>query len=323
MALNPDYVPANIQEPATWTYDIDPATGASRASYPGEVVIAGNPVGGPTTGTGALVLQNSPALTGNPTAPTPAVGDSDQSIATTAFVQSALRYNNYADNSGFALNQRSYASGTALAAAAFGHDRWKAGAGGCTYTFAQSAGPSTLITITAGTLLQVVEGASLAAGNYTLSWTGSAQGRVGAGSFAASPVAVAGVVAGTNTTIEFNTGTLGQVKLEAGTLATTWIAPRAGDNLANCQRFYYVSQILSGGYAVASTPCIAPYGLPVVMRATPTLAITNFASSVNISGVAITPVSAPASNRDLFASGTCVATGTYQINFQFTASADL
>lgn len=32
----------------------------------------------------------SPALTGNPTAPTPTVGDNDTSIATTAFVQSAL-----------------------------------------------------------------------------------------------------------------------------------------------------------------------------------------------------------------------------------------
>ena len=47
-----------------------------------------------------------------------------------------------------------------------------------------------------------------AGGSYTLSWTGTAQGRVGAGSYAASPVTVTGITAGANTTIEFNTGTL-------------------------------------------------------------------------------------------------------------------
>lgn len=38
----------------------------------------------------------SPALTGNPTAPTPAAGDNDTSIATTAFIQAALAAKRYA-----------------------------------------------------------------------------------------------------------------------------------------------------------------------------------------------------------------------------------
>ena len=38
----------------------------------------------------AYAPLNSPALTGNPTAPTPAVADNDTSIATTAFVQLAV-----------------------------------------------------------------------------------------------------------------------------------------------------------------------------------------------------------------------------------------
>lgn len=41
------------------------------------------------TGTGAVVLAVSPALTSNPTAPTQTAGDNDTSIATTAFVQAA------------------------------------------------------------------------------------------------------------------------------------------------------------------------------------------------------------------------------------------
>jgi hypothetical protein len=43
-----------------------------------------------TTGTGNFVRADSPALTGNPTAPTPAVADNDTSIATTAFVTAAI-----------------------------------------------------------------------------------------------------------------------------------------------------------------------------------------------------------------------------------------
>lgn len=42
---------------------------------------------GTSTGNGSVVLSDSPALTGNPTAPTAAVGDNDTSIATTAFVK--------------------------------------------------------------------------------------------------------------------------------------------------------------------------------------------------------------------------------------------
>lgn len=42
------------------------------------------------TGTGAAVFADSPALTGNPTAPTASPGDNDTTIATTAFVTAAV-----------------------------------------------------------------------------------------------------------------------------------------------------------------------------------------------------------------------------------------
>lgn len=44
------------------------------------------------TGTGAVVLANSPTLTGDPLAPTAAKTDNDTSIATTAFTRSAMTY---------------------------------------------------------------------------------------------------------------------------------------------------------------------------------------------------------------------------------------
>lgn len=60
---------------------------------------AGVPTFTGTTGTGNFVRADSPAFTGNPTAPTPATGDNDTSIATTAFVAGAVREKLTADRS--------------------------------------------------------------------------------------------------------------------------------------------------------------------------------------------------------------------------------
>jgi hypothetical protein len=223
---------------------------------------------------------------------------------------------NYADNSGFSVNQRGYASGVALAAAAYGFDRWKAGAGGATLTFTASA-PSTVVTITAGTLQQVVDGVSIQGGNYMLSWTGTAQGRVGAGAYAASPVAVTGITAGANTTIEFNTGTLSRVKFESGTVATPWATNAARYELANCQRFFQTGQWLAGSYGIASGSVWAQYVFPVVMRGTP---IVTPAANTGANSTYASVVGSPAY---ALWQGTAVTTTAYQINATFTASADL
>ena len=65
--------------------------GTSVAASSGVPLFAtGVPTFTATTGTGNFVRADSPALTGNPTAPTPAVADNDTSIATTAFVTAAV-----------------------------------------------------------------------------------------------------------------------------------------------------------------------------------------------------------------------------------------
>ena len=145
-------------------------------------------------------------------------------------------------DAGFIINQRGYTSGTALSAGSYGHDRWKAGSGGATYTFTQgSLGVNTTITITAGTLVQVIEGCNLAeGGTYVLSWTGTAQGRLNGGTYGASgTVVITGWTAGTNLNVEFNTGTLGSVQLETGNQATSFDYRPYGTELALCQRYYY------------------------------------------------------------------------------------
>ena len=139
-------------------------------------------------------------------------------------------------NAQLLINQRGVSGTVSLAAGAYGHDRFKAGASGCTYTFATTNNVTTL-TISAGSLQQVIEGLNLESGTYTLSWTGTAQGKIGAGSYGASGI-TGSITGGTNTTIEFNTGTLSLPQLEVGSTATSFDYRPYGTELALCQRYY-------------------------------------------------------------------------------------
>jgi hypothetical protein len=145
---------------------------------------------------------------------------------------------------GFTINQRGYTSGTSLSSGSYGHDRWKGGASGGTYTFTQgSTGVNTTITITAGSIIQVIEGANLPeGGTYVLSWTGTAQGKIGSGSFGASGI-TGTITAGTNTNIEFNTGTCGNVQLEVGSTATSFDYRPYGTEFDLCRRYFEILRL--------------------------------------------------------------------------------
>lgn len=140
-------------------------------------------------------------------------------------------------NGNFLVNQRVVSGSVVLAAGVYGHDMWKAGSGGCTYTFSTSGG-STTITISAGTLVQKIEGRNLRTGTYTLAWAGTAQGKIGAGAFSASGV-TGSITGGTDTTIEFNTGTLSQVRMQRGTQQFQFVPFEV--DLQRCKRFYQKS----------------------------------------------------------------------------------
>jgi hypothetical protein len=180
-------------------------------------------------------------------------------------------------NGNFAVNQRAVSGTVTLAAGAYGHDRFKAGASGCTYTFATSNNITTL-TISSGSLIQVIEGLNLYSGTYTLSWTGTAQGKIGAGSFSGSGVTGA-AVGGTNLNIEFNTGTLSLVQFEQGSVATPFERRPFGTELALCQRYYEQGdfgaslKLFLAGFANSARRSTV-YGFKQLMRATPTMTAT-------------------------------------------------
>ena len=188
---------------------------------------------------------------------------------------------------GFIVNQRTYVSGTSLPSGTYGHDRWKGGASAGTYTFTQGAlGVNTTITITAGSIIQVIEGCNLAeGGTYVLSWTGTAQGRLNGGSYGASgSVTVTGWTAGTNLNVEFNTGSLGNVQLVAGSAVSSYAYRPYGTELALCQRYFQISGNGLGRWNSATT-CEVIISLPVQMRSAP--AVSAYKQVVSMARVGI------------------------------------
>ena len=232
---------------------------------------------------------------------------------------------NHIVNGDFAINQRAYVSGTAIApptgSGGYGHDRWKAGGTGCTYTFTTTV-PDTTITITAGTLTQIIEAGMIDGGVYTLSWTGTAQARIyqgtPTGSYVASPVVTASLTAGTNTVVEFNTGTVTRVKLEIGGVATPYNRQSLAKSMADCQRYYQATGILlASAYGTAAGGVYGCYPIPV-MRVPPTV---TFAGITYTNCANLVVGSVYASNFNV--SATVSATAQALVSFQAFASAEL
>jgi hypothetical protein len=177
-------------------------------------------------------------------------------------------------NGNFAVNQRAVSGTVTLSAGAYGHDRFKAGASGCTYTFATVANVTTL-TISAGSLQQVIEGNNLLSGTHVLSWAGTAQGKIDGGSYAASGV-TGTATGGTNLTVEFGTGTLSKVQLEQGSAVSLFEMKPAGVESVLCKRYFNVqvmhAQMASAGYGQGGGWM---WYFPITMRAVPTITASN------------------------------------------------
>lgn len=216
----------------------------------------------------------------------------------------ALSDRNKIINGNFSVNQRTVTGTVVLTAGQYGHDRWKAGASGCTYTFAIVDGATTL-TISAGTLQQVIEGANLQSGTHVMSWGGTAQGKIGAGSLSISGVTES-VTGGTNLTVEFSTGTLSLVQLEIGAVPTQFAHESIDRTLTRCLRYYERDGRGMAGQAVSSTVATLNCFFKVTKRAPPTLTQLQSGFNMRIAG-STTSVSGTLTSSGMDATGAALA----------------
>ncbi|WPM80921.1 hypothetical protein R5W60_04265 [Brucella pseudintermedia] len=185
----------------------------------------------------------------------------------------------------FSINQRSVSGTVTLTAGNYGHDRMKAGASGCIYTFSTNNGVTT-INITSGSLQQIVEASCFAgrAGTYVLSWSGTAQGRIGAGSYGTSGNVSATCDGSANVTVEFSTGTLSLPQLERG-YVTDFSTRHIQQDQAICLRYFQrISSIEMQAQPVTGNPIRCTTLLPSRLRSAPTI---TYMSSIG-SGIVVT-----------------------------------
>lgn len=219
--------------------------------------------------------------------------------ASSAAVVGNVRVRNYVINGNFSINQRNVSGTVVLGVGAYGHDGWRGGAGGCTYTFT-TAGNITTLNITAGSLQHVVEGSDLETGTYTLSWAGTAQGKISSGAYSTSGV-TGSAVGGADLLLEFSVGTLSKIQLEVGTAPTPFSFEAIGETLTKCLRRCWVipgNTELGASLNYSSTQTLFAVLFPMPLRAIPTMSGAGF-SVRNSTGTALasTGVSLSAANK--------------------------
>ena len=200
-------------------------------------------------------------------------------------------------NGDFQINQRAFAGG-ALAAGSYGHDRWKAAAGGANYSVS-----GYVLTLASGTIEQIIETAfwgfaSLASTAITVSVdTPSADLTVTVGTVAGTITAGSGRRSVTITTAAGDSGnlpvkiarasagsvTFGRVKVEIGSATTAWVARTGQDERDLCR--YYYQRLQATGANQGLGQCLAfssdsGFGifsfLPTPMRGTPAVTSSAF-----------------------------------------------
>jgi len=209
-------------------------------------------------------------------------------------------------NGDFKVNQKAFTSPQTLVAgvpstgAGYGHDMWRGGASGCTYSFTNAnLGLSSVATITAYSLITAIESANIDATTYVLSWTGTAVARVGvngaapSGNFAVSPIYITTAVIGTQTSVEFacsnavgtgsptasGSGTLSLVQMEEGVYKTTYERKLYEQVLRECQRYL---QFINGLMALTTNATVlqTSFIFPP-MRSAPTATVASTIMTTN------------------------------------------
>ncbi len=237
--------------------------------------------------------------TGNPIAVPAAIGpalvstfaatlldDADAATArNTLGVSRQPSFRNLLINADFTINQRGYVSGAGTGAAnQYTLDRWRVVVSGQAVTWVAS-GLDNIITAPAGGIEQLVEAANIEGGVYTLSWVGTATGRINGVTVANGGQAT--LPAATIATVRFSGGTVLRPQLEAGGIATAFERRFRAVELALCQR-HYCTFYHNIWMPTAGTSSLTGQ-FPVTMYATPTMtsAVVN---QVNASSYAVNAI---------------------------------
>lgn len=173
------------------------------------------------------------------------------------------------------INQRGYVSGTATGGAnQYTLDRWRVVTSGQNLTFSATGNGFTM-TAPAGGVEQVIEGANIAGGTYTLSWTGTATATVNGG--AVTNGGQVSLTANTNATVRFTGGTYFQPQLEFGDRQSLFEQRPTGLERSLCQRYYCavnIRQFINVGSVTQNTAAVAVW--PETMRAVPTATMPGY-----------------------------------------------
>lgn len=152
-----------------------------------------------------------------------------------ALMVSPMAFRNRLINGAGTINQRNYVSGTATTIPLqYTLDRWRVVVSGQALVFAAS-GSDVVMTAPAGGVEQVIEGAFMEGGDYTLSWVGTATATVNGtavanGAYINQPPA-------SNATVRFSGGTFQNAQLEPGRIPTVF-ERRMGIEDILCKRYY-------------------------------------------------------------------------------------
>ena len=178
-------------------------------------------------------------------------------------------------NPRFRVNQRGYVSGAAATAGQYTLDCWKMTVAGQPLAFAAS-GAGVRATFPAGGCDQVILGENVRGGIYTLSWVGTAVGKVN-GVTIANGGQTATLPAGSNITINLSGGWAEDVMFQLGSVATAPDDQGYAAELFDCMYYGYALTSSVSGNPVCSVAftyntviAIGVLRFPRAMRVNPT-----------------------------------------------------
>ena len=189
-------------------------------------------------------------------------------------------FRNYLINGDFGINQRDFAGG-ALSAGSYGHDRWKADTGGANLSVSGDT-----VTLTSGTIVQVIESPGLGGATVTVSVedpsgsiTVDVEGQTdtitsGSGRRGITLTVPSGSTGDVTVKLSATSVDFKRIQLERGTVATPFEFRPAAIEQALCQRYFQVVTVYQyhGLFATAFSGGAwktSPQPFPVTMRNSP------------------------------------------------------